>query len=687
MRHTGTPGKHITRFAVTSLLLSPLLLVGCTSTPKKEVNVSTSVKSPVERPVTQEEITPEHKLVEAKKVWIETRNKAQRDTLLLEAAELYIANQKPLLAQQVLYEVKQDGVSTDNQAAYALLMAKVYVNDPSASPQTLLTMLESVSDQSQFAVEKAHLQTQLFIREGNYGAAANSLLKTDLSDEQKVEQIWAWVTSMPLSSLDDVSSQYPALSPFVSLRKLTQEYRFKPEQLAANLRNFKRVYAGHSLGKAFPKNVDSATQLSRPSIDSIAILLPLSGRLGATGNTIKNGIMAAYYQSIEDNQSERDLPQLSFVDTTDKDVESIVSAIGEAKFVIGPLLKDNVERIVPALPTGVNVLALNRFDNVQQAMGELNRTTDLLENQDTSANADNVERNLLSEQKTTEQSSAVQSVLTKQAPKEHTMANQPVAANFFGLAPEDEAKQLAELIFNKGFRAPIVIAEQSSLYMRMDDTFKAHWETLNKAEGKRRTNITSVSFNDSNSLREGITSALDVAQSNERINQIEYMTNDEVYNMPRSRRDIDAIIAFASPQDTELLNPIIEASLNPLDGQPIPVYATSRSMDYDSGKNQWRDLKNIHFIDMPWLMPQHKWQDLAQTVDQAFTAQSTMQKRLFAFGYDAYELLPQLGILNTLPYLRHEGLTGSLSLNNHGEVERQQPRAIIRNENVEMLTE
>ncbi|NDW14048.1 penicillin-binding protein activator [Alteromonas genovensis] len=679
MRHTGTTGKHITRFAVTSLLLSPLLLVGCTSTPKKAVNVPTNVKSPVEQPVTQEEITPEHKLVEAKKAWLETRNKERRDTLLLEAAELYIANQKPLLAQQVLYEVKQDGVSTANQSAYALLMAKVYVNSPDASPQTLLTMLETVPDQSQFGVEKAHLQTQLFIREGNYGAAANSLLKTDLTDEQKVEQVWTWVTSMSLSSLDDVSSQYPNLSPFISLRKLTQEYRSNPEQLAANLRNFKRVYAGHSLGKAFPKNVDSATQLSRPSIDSIAVLLPLSGRLGATGNTIKNGIMAAYYQSIEDNQSERNLPQLSFVDTTDKDAEGIISAIGEAKFVIGPLLKDNVERIVPALPTGVNVLALNRFDNFQQAMGELDRSIELLAQQDSSGNA---EAGSLSEQK-----SAIPPLSAEQGLSEKTSVAQPIAANFFGLAPEDEAKQLAELIFNKGFRAPIVIAEQSSLYMRMDDTFKAHWETLNKAEGKRRTNITSVTFNDSNSLREGITSALDVAQSNERINQIEYMTNDEVYNMPRSRRDIDAIIAFASPQDTELLNPIIEASLNPLDGQPIPVYASSRSMDYDSGKNQWRDLKNIHFIDMPWLMPQHKWQGLAQTVDQAFAAQSTMQKRLFAFGYDAYELLPQLGILNTLQYLNHDGLTGSLSLNENGEVERQQPRAIIRNEKVEILTE
>jgi outer membrane PBP1 activator LpoA protein len=110
-------------------------------------------------------------------------------------------------------------------------------------------------------------------------------------------------------------------------------------------------------------------------------------------------------------------------------------------------------------------------------------------------------------------------------------------------------------------------------------------------------------------------------------------------------------------------------------------------MDYDSGKNQWRDLQNVHFIDMPWLMPSHNWQPLQQEVEQAWQNQNTMQKRLFAFGFDAYQLLPQLGMLNTLKYLSHEGLTGTLSLNEKGEVIRQQPQAMIRNEKVQMLSE
>ena len=78
---------------------------------------------------------------------------------------------------------------------------------------------------------------------------------------------------------------------------------------------------------------------------------------------------------------------------------------------------------------------------------------------------------------------------------------------------------------------------------------------------------------------------------------------------------------------------------------------------------------------------------MQKEVEQAWDNQNTMQKRLFAFGFDAYKLLPQLGMLNTLNYLSHDGLTGTLSLNQKGEVIRKQPQAIIRNEKVHMLSE
>ncbi len=666
MRHIGQAGKIFTLSAVASVLV----LTGCGSTPKTQSKPVVVEPTPIETTQVEDNVTPEHKLLEAKKVWERTRNKEQRDTLLLQAADLYLQNQQPVLAQQVLYEVKEDGISGVNQSYYSLLVTKAYAGMPDASAEELLAMLDGVTGTGETAFQKAELQTQLFTQQGNLAAAANSVLKTNLTDDEKVQQVWQWITSIPASSLDSVGSAYPDLSPFITLRELTEENASSPEKLAKSLQQFKQVYRGHVLENALPENVIEATQLTDAGANDIAVLLPLSGRLARTGQVVKNGIMAAYYTDVEKRQDEHLLPRLRFIDTNEVDTQHLLSEIGDTKFIIGPLLKDTVERLIPSLPLGVNVLALNRPDELPDNASAKGLTTG-------SSNPAIADDALVSGT----------GLAGDDTQNELHSLGLPTSLNYYGLAPEDEAKQLAEFIFNKGYRAPIVIAAQSSLYQRMDDTFKKHWRILNNQENKQRANITSVSFNDSNSLREGITQALDVAQSNERINQIEYMTNDEVYNMPRSRRDIDAIVAFASPQDTELLNPIIEASLNPYDGKQVPVYATSRSMDYDSGKNQWRDLQNVHFIDMPWLMPSHSWQPLQQEVEQAWQNQNTMQKRLFAFGFDAYQLLPQLGMLNTLKYLSHEGLTGTLSLNQQGEVIRKQPQAIIRNEKVQMLSE
>ncbi|WP_076011673.1 penicillin-binding protein activator [Alteromonas abrolhosensis] len=666
MRHIGQAGKFFTLSAIASVLV----LSGCGSTPKTQSKPVVVKPNPIETTQVEENVTPEHKLVEARKVWERTRNKEQRDKLLLQAADLYLQNNQPVLAQQVLYEVKEDGVTGANQSYYSLLVTKAYAGMPDAPAEELLAMLDGVNATGEAAFQKAELQTQLYTKQGNFAAAANSVLKTNLTDDEKVQQVWEWITSIPTSSLDSVGKAYPDLSPFITLRKLTEENASSPNKLARSLQQFKQVYRGHVLENALPENVIKATQLTDAGANDIAVLLPLSGRLERTGQVVKDGIMAAYYADVEKRQDEHLLPRLRFIDTNNADTQHLLSEIGETKFIIGPLLKDTVESLIPILPVGVNVLALNRPEELPENAPAKNSAV-------TSSNALAAQGSLTSST----------DLVGESTQDEFRSLDLPTSLNYYGLAPEDEAKQLAEFIFNKGCRAPIVIAAQSSLYQRMDTTFKKHWRMLNSQENKQRANITSVSFNDSNSLREGITQALDVAQSNERINQIEYMTNDEVYNMPRSRRDIDAIVAFASPQDTELLNPIIEASLNPYDGKLVPVYATSRSMDYDSGKNQWRDLQNVHFIDMPWLMPSHKWQPLQQEVEQAWQNQNTMQKRLFAFGFDAYQLLPQLGMLNTLKYLSHEGLTGTLSLNQQGEVIRKQPQAIIRNEKVQMLSE
>ena len=257
---------------------------------------------------------------------------------------------------------------------------------------------------------------------------------------------------------------------------------------------------------------------------------------------------------------------------------------------------------------------------------------------------------------------------------------------YFSLSPEDEAVQLAEILFNKNLHKPILVASEQAPYPRMQAAFTARWQQLHEL-ANTQNNIDIVTFSDNDSLREGITRALDVEQSKERIQQIRVMVNEELYNVPRSRQDIDAVVVFAGIQETELLNPIIEASLSPFGNAQLPVYASSKSIEYDNSQNQWRDLQDVHFVDIPLLLPGNAWQTYQQQSALLWPEPQPQQQRLFAFGVDAFNLLAELPDLLATRVRSTEGLTGTLSINRFGEFRRWLPVAVIQPSNIKRLNE
>ena len=128
----------------------------------------------------------------------------------------------------------------------------------------------------------------------------------------------------------------------------------------------------------------------------------------------------------------------------------------------------------------------------------------------------------------------------------------------------------------------------------------------------------------------------------QRIKQIEALSDVEVFGVERNRRDIDAIVLFANPEQAKLLNPIIEASLSPFARRSLSVFASSRSYSLDLNSNSLRDLRNLTFTDMPWMLPDHRWQDLANQTIQLWPEKQDTLLRLFAMGFDVYSLLPNL---------------------------------------------
>lgn len=90
----------------------------------------------------------------------------------------------------------------------------------------------------------------------------------------------------------------------------------------------------------------------------IAIVLPLSGSAAKAGQTIKDGLVANYYQSLADGKTS---PVLRFYDSNTNDLSRLLdkAITPDTQLMIGPLLKEQVNQVL-ANPPSVPVLALNK---------------------------------------------------------------------------------------------------------------------------------------------------------------------------------------------------------------------------------------------------------------------------------------------------------------------------------------
>ncbi|HEU4626025.1 MAG TPA: penicillin-binding protein activator [Steroidobacteraceae bacterium] len=94
----------------------------------------------------------------------------------------------------------------------------------------------------------------------------------------------------------------------------------------------------------------------RQAVPHVALLLPLSGRTGAAGTTVRDGFMTAYYQM---PVSQR--PRLRIYDTAEiSAAEAIARARAEgAEFIVGPLTRDEVTAAADLGDARPPILALN----------------------------------------------------------------------------------------------------------------------------------------------------------------------------------------------------------------------------------------------------------------------------------------------------------------------------------------
>jgi outer membrane PBP1 activator LpoA protein len=110
----------------------------------------------------------------------------------------------------------------------------------------------------------------------------------------------------------------------------------------------------------------------------------------------------------------------------------------------------------------------------------------------------------------------------------------------------------------------------------------------------------------------------------------------------------------------------------------VPVYSTSDSFEPDPGANG--DLDGLFFPDMPWMVSADPVTGrIRDAVRGAWPSRTARRDRLYAFGFDAYRLVPALRSKSLGGTSEIAGVTGKLRLDDHNRIRRELDWAQIKN--------
>jgi outer membrane PBP1 activator LpoA protein len=231
----------------------------------------------------------------------------------------------------------------------------------------------------------------------------------------------------------------------------------------------------------------------------------------------------------------------------------------------------------------------------------------------------------------------------------------------YALSPENEARLVARRLIADGHRRGIALVPRSEWGNRVIDAFSHELA----ADGG---SLISQAQYDSSETDYGdqLRSILRVADSEARHQRLQSAFGTKLNFEPRHRADIEFVFLITErATNARLLVP----QLKYFYAGDIPTYGLSTAYEADSTDAN-RDIDGLMFPDMPWLLADDGGIEAVRTtVSQAWDGKSAWRSRLFAFGYDACQLMVAMsGAHRDLTQIEVAGLTGQLHFDARGRV-------------------
>ncbi|MEJ2609210.1 MAG: penicillin-binding protein activator [Candidatus Thiodiazotropha sp.] len=602
----------IRRFTLLLLLLPLLFTLGCVTATKV-------------RPLNAWQLTPEHrqqvismtergdyagaaKLLES---FAAQSGPPLWDRLILEAAENWLKvgdQERSLSLVKQLLPLESD---PDFTLKLRLVKTELAIQQGDIEQALDLMQLEPAPDAPLELRQHYHRNmAEIFRLSGNLLESARELDVLDKLQEDDIEQRLATqqllvqtLSTMTDTTLTLLQPQPPAtLIGWMELAKVIKLQISDPTKLSSRLAQWQERFPNHPALQTLLASYMEQRGLSQD--DHIAILLPRNGPYVQVAAAVRDGFMAAWYQQPAESR-----PKLQFYDSgSQQDILTIYqqAVLSGAKMIVGPLDKDAVKMLAHMKLLDIPVLALNQIDD------EIN----------------------------------------------------PVNPNLyqFGLAPEDEAEQVAERAWLEGHRTALILTPSGDWGERLASSFRNRWQDLG---GKA---IEQQSYNpNENDFSVPIRSLLNVNESKERIQAVTRLLGRKLKAEPRTRQDADFIFLAARPQKARQLRP----QLKFFRAGDMPILATSHIYSGVTQPDLDRDLGKISFVDMPWLLEESQEDSLSRKqLEKLIPGVRGRYARLYAMGIDSYNLLPFLPSLQAQPGRLFNGKSGALYLDNQNKIHR-----------------
>ena len=518
---------------------------------------------------------------------------------LLNASELYLAQAKPHKALWLAKQLDNLAPSPVEQYRLAIIETKSFLA-LARIPDAYLALenANNIKEKAQLthrldyfqALTQVQTQRNLPIAalDANLRAFAISSTKT----EYDINTIWQQLCQLsPWQHQQLIKMSPPNFKGWSKLLAFANQFGDDDARFKRYLHQWQREFSSHPAEYIVTRLRQQTPTLTNEH-QNIAIIIPLSGKQERAGKVAQQGVLAAY--NINSAKT------LHFIDSTTLDMTTLNAKLTELNvdYVIGPLLKENVERYLAQTEIITPTLLLN-------------------------------------------------------LPSVITLLPHQVALS---MRPEDEAIQAATTLSRQHYQYPIILSHQDNASRRIAQTFSQQWQHITSKAPEI------VFFNSDAKMQNQLKASLGVDLSQQRTKELNRYIKYSIQSELRNRRDIDMIYVVGLPLETKLLKPYIDVNISPFaDIIPVYASSRSHSSKIDKSDNRDLSGLIFTEMPWQ-LKSKQQNQVLAAQAKKLWPNRSDSLQSIFAMGFDSLALVDKISAMQNKTYIRHYGQTGILQL-------------------------